>query len=132
MATETADLFGIHEDAPRGWLKREWDAIACPLPLVRAVIRTYERFKQEGRKPGSEVHFGNNEPYFTAHALPAIRTAWAEETGRDPLEFPWGTWFAVYTWVSWRKTVKGMKGRVLLRLGLDELLFGVENGQPEE
>jgi hypothetical protein len=126
MKAETTDLFGAHVDACCGWLKREWDVIACPLPLIRAVITTYERFKKEGKKPGSEVLYGNNEPNFSAHALPAIRDAWAAETGREPLEFPWETWFAVYSWVSWRKMVKGTRKKVLRRLGLDDLIHAQE------
>jgi hypothetical protein len=127
MTAQPAGLFDMHEDADgREWLKREWDRIACPRPFIRAVIRTYERFRREGKNPGSEVLFGNNEPYFAAHALPAIRDAWAEDTGRDALEFPWSTWFTMYSWVSWRKTVKDMKPKVLRRLGLGGSAVGPE------
>jgi hypothetical protein len=133
MKAEAGGLFDAREDADgREWLKREWDAVACPRPFIRAVIRTYERLRKEGRNPGSEILFGNNEPYFSEHALPEIRAAWAQDTGRDPLQFPWSTWFAVYSWVAWRKTVKEMKGRVLCRLGLDELLGGLADSQTEE
>src|SRR5215469_13661621 len=75
-------------DDARKWLKREWDALAHPLSLIRAVICTYEMFRRQGKTPGSEVLYANNEAYFTAHALPLIRQAWAKETKRDPLEFP--------------------------------------------
>jgi hypothetical protein len=131
MNAEDGYLFRCPEDGePREWLKREWDALANPRPLIRAVIRTYERFRQEGKKPGSEVLYGNNEPYFTAYALPAIRAAWADDTRRSPLEFPWSTWFTMYSWVSWRKTVAEAKERVKRRLGLaDARCARVDDGR---
>ena len=122
MPLENGSLFCAPQPGDlREWLKREWDTIAHPRPLIRAVIRTYETFKRDGKNPGSEVLFGNNAPYFATHALPSIRAAWAEETGRNPLEFPWSTWFTMYSWVSWRKTLRSMRDRVKRRLGLASL-----------
>jgi hypothetical protein len=98
-------------------LKHEWDVIAEPIFLARAVIRVCDRFGAEGKKVGADLYM-HNRRFFENHALPSIITLWCDETGRQPEEFPWSADFVSRTWMDWRKALEHVKPQIRERCGL--------------
>ena len=96
--------------------KAEWEKMHSGQAYLKAVVRAFQAVEN----PGAEI-WSTNRPYFVRHALPLVVAGWAEETGLDPDQFPYTEDSVVYTWLSWRKAMDGVKTKTLERLGLDDL-----------
>ena len=81
------------------------------VPLIKAVVRTYDRYDENDKKPGSAKYEINTRKY-RREMIDAVAEEWASETGHDDSEFPFSDDYIVSLWVAYRKLTASEKGKI--------------------
>jgi len=93
---------------------------AAPLPLLAAVVDTFDKMDAEGKKPGME-RWHNDTRWHRPQMCDLVVERWCEITGRDTHDFPFDANFITQIWVSFRKESETNKDAIrndLLTSGL--------------
>jgi hypothetical protein len=90
--------------------------VSDPRRLMRAVIRTYEQYDLDGKKPGAD-HWTVDTKMYRPKMLAAVFDDWAADAETD-MYFPWTDDFIGHCWLTWRKMQSGNKNIMRVSLGL--------------
>ena len=95
---------------------RKLTDVSNPDILMRAIIRTYERYDQDGLKPGSE-HWTSDTSRYRPKMIEDVFQDWSAAVETDK-HFPWTDDFIGHCWIAWRKLKSGDKNNMRVSLGL--------------
>lgn len=91
--------------------------------LIKAVVRTYEQYEADGKKPGSAKYETSTRKVRT-EMVADVTLEWCEETGFDDYQFPFNDDYVVTYWIAYRKLGRSEKDKLVAAVGVDHQLAG--------